>query len=683
MTMYYSQPPLAGSLTTAASLLAWTPGNDPANVASVPLASRGGMPAAPRMMIMGPGPTPGFDLLSQGGSNQDIFNFDRWQYVDIMAFGQTTFAIPPVVWINACHRNGVLALGGIFTYWQPSFDDFYTLMADAATATQAASQLAAIAQYYGFDGYLVDIEYFTQTSNVDQGATIDATVFQTFLSTLRAALQGNSPASFLMYYDTINAGFTPAVVDGYCNELGPDNQMFFQDGATIVSDGIFPNYHWDDCKLDESAKLATALGRSPLDVYMGTDVGVYGSRTWERVRDSARKNLSAALWSATAPFSNRTDEVSFQSLMDELWGTGLDPKTGLAAVIAARPVPAALPFCTTFNQGQGRQFYWPLHGTQTYGGSDWNNLSLQDVATSYNGSVWTAAGKPDAFTLDVSYDLAFDGGSLLLLAAGSDLDLEAFSVIDLYRTAWPMANGLEAAYAVSMAEHAESDVAIGLLLDDPDNTLLLLAPPSSSPFSAPKISGHDVVPVTPSSTTAITAPSTQGGAEWTVRSYDSLPATYGAYNVVEVLAVARLHGIFKRDEGAPQLYLGQLVVTESGGLATAPGSVTGLAVESQWVTLPQGPAAVNLQLSWTPPATGTVRAYDLSYTYTIAGNTTQVWLGRTTNTIYFVDQLYFPVLGGQAYTTELQLVVQVIGGNGVEQSVADAASVPFSWTPPS
>lgn len=684
--MFYTQPPQAGSLFTAASLLAWRPGRDPANVASVPLASRGRhLPSTARVMMMGPSPTAGFDAESQGGTSQDIFNFDRWQYIDMMAFNQALFSIPPVVWTNACHRNGVLALGGIITYWSPYFLDFFTLMATPATAVEAANQLAALAQYYGFDGYLVDIESFIPANaNITPPnyLTLNVDNFQLFLSTLRMGLHVNSHRSFLMYYETVDGQGGAEAVDSYYNELCAQNQMFLQDGGTRVADGMFCNYWWTPQMIQSSAALAKELGRAPLDVYMGVEVGSVGAGAWQQVQQCVENGVSTALWGATWPFSSRSDEVPFSSLMDELWGTGLNPSTGIAAVIPARPVPAELPFCTTFNQGQGRQFYWPPHGTQAYGGSDWNNLSLQDVGMSYRDSVWTAAGSANAFTLDVSYDLALDGGSSLLLAAGSDAAAGAFSVVDLYRTDWRLAKGLEVAYAVQDAGGGSADIAIGLMLNDPGDTLLLLTPSPSTAFASLAVTGCSVVAVEPSSTTSL-QPAAQGSAAWSVRSYQDLPATYGTYSVVEVLAVAVVLGDEPLAQGAPQLYLGQLVVTEGGGLATAPSSVTHLAVEAAWLTLPQGTPAANVELSWRAPATGTVRAYDVSYVYTAPGyGPAQTWLGRTTNTMFWIGELTFPVLAGQRWTTELWFVVQVIGANGVEQGVDEAASVPLAWLPP-
>ena len=467
----YSSQPQSGGLTTAADLLAWTPGNDPINVCSIPLANRGGMPPTARVMMTGPQYMAGFDAESQGGTNQDIFNFDRWQYIDIMVANPAVFSIPPVMWMNACHRNGVRILGSVTPYQEPNFYDFATLLTDPAPATAAANQLVAIAKYYGFDGYMIDIESFAPPNEPDavNGGSLNVDYVQLFLSTLRAGLRANSPNSFLMYYETIDGLTNFDNVNTYKNQLCAVNQMFFQNGSTIVSDGFFCNYAWNAPMAASSAELAKQLTRLPLDVYMGVQVPPNEFATWTLAQTCAQENVSIALWGAAWPFSNRTDEQSFQSLTDGLWGTGLNPTTGMAAVIPARPVPFALPFCTTFNQGQGRQFYWVQHGTQAYGG-DWNNLSLQDVVTTYRDSVWTAAGNSQAFTLDVSFDLALDGGSSLLHSTGSDVAAGDFSIIDLYLTSWPLIDGLEVAYVLQPVGPGAA-LAIGLVLDDPNQTL--------------------------------------------------------------------------------------------------------------------------------------------------------------------------------------------------------------------
>lgn len=57
-----------------------------------------------------------------------------------------------------------------------------------------------------------------------------------------------------------------------------DNEISYQNGITDankpffdISDGIFTNYWWRIGQLQDTARIATALGR-PSDVYSGIDV---------------------------------------------------------------------------------------------------------------------------------------------------------------------------------------------------------------------------------------------------------------------------------------------------------------------------------------------------------------------------------------------------------------------------
>lgn len=48
----------------------------------------------------------------QGAAVRDPFVFYHWHYIDLFVyFSHHTVTIPPVVWTNAAHRNGVLMLG--------------------------------------------------------------------------------------------------------------------------------------------------------------------------------------------------------------------------------------------------------------------------------------------------------------------------------------------------------------------------------------------------------------------------------------------------------------------------------------------------------------------------------------------------------------------------------------------
>ncbi len=62
------------------------------------------------------------------------------------------------VLFNIAHRHGVLSLGTIITEWQDGAKLCSLLLRDESTALRFADQLISIADYYGFDGWLINIE---------------------------------------------------------------------------------------------------------------------------------------------------------------------------------------------------------------------------------------------------------------------------------------------------------------------------------------------------------------------------------------------------------------------------------------------------------------------------------------------------------------------------------------------
>jgi endo-beta-N-acetylglucosaminidase D len=54
------------------------------------------------------------DGSTQGGTIDNLYAFDHWQYADdAYYFRHSLVSVPPVVWTNAAHRNGVRMLGVI------------------------------------------------------------------------------------------------------------------------------------------------------------------------------------------------------------------------------------------------------------------------------------------------------------------------------------------------------------------------------------------------------------------------------------------------------------------------------------------------------------------------------------------------------------------------------------------
>jgi endo-beta-N-acetylglucosaminidase D len=117
--------PTIKALESLSELLGWQTPTDPVSLASVAQ-----VPQAKRPPFAGPASMVGFDCgpwqydpyfteWSQGGTGSsatrtaaNVYNFTFWQYLDICYYiGHQVVIIPPTVWTNAAHANGVSSLG--------------------------------------------------------------------------------------------------------------------------------------------------------------------------------------------------------------------------------------------------------------------------------------------------------------------------------------------------------------------------------------------------------------------------------------------------------------------------------------------------------------------------------------------------------------------------------------------
>ncbi len=78
-----------------------------------------------------------------------------WQYQDIVVGWNTTGLVPNPALVDAAHRNGALCLGTIFQPDRRMFDG------TAMPRPEVAKKLVKLAQYFGFDGYFVNFESYT------------------------------------------------------------------------------------------------------------------------------------------------------------------------------------------------------------------------------------------------------------------------------------------------------------------------------------------------------------------------------------------------------------------------------------------------------------------------------------------------------------------------------------------
>ena len=382
----------------------------------------------------------------------NTYNFTNWAYIDKFTWFSNAangVFIPPRAVIEAAHKNGVKILGTIFIDKSTNYSTFITNSSGNYTA---AGKLLAIAKYYGFDGYIFNMEASTTSTNATH---IKNLMKQIQTLNVSANTQYYNPNLDISWYDALR----PTGALTYQNQLNANNSAFFND-TTVVSNSFFTNYAWTSTGVNNSVTTAKNLSRSPFDVYMGVD-GFDRSGYTTNVANGYIKNknfmdsffttaytvpkISVALYAlANLAYQDMTATGSNQFIYDPAqWsnyydsenrffsGTDLNATTtdasgnfkGIGYYVPARTVITSLPFNTSFNIGQGR--VWSVNGAQTT--RDWSDMSKQDILPTWQWAV-TGAG---SIVPRIDPTVAYNGGSSIKLSGSINNNS---NVIKLYLT---------------------------------------------------------------------------------------------------------------------------------------------------------------------------------------------------------------------------------------------------------
>eukprot|EP00731_Ephydatia_muelleri_P031174 Em0022g688a len=386
--------PVCKPFKTLQAVLSWKPGLDRLCVATVPLRERDRVGAAPRTIIchdmMG-----GYlkDSYVQGHADPQDYYLYHWHYVDSFVYFSHNFVtIPPPTWTNAAHRNGCLSLGTIITEWQDGARLCSQLFESDDLVVKLAQRLVDMAEYYNFDGWLVNIENPIKPQQME--------AVYTFLSLLHSGMHHKRPSSKVIWYDSIlSTGELK-----WQNALNDHNRSFFE-----LCDGIFLNYNWTELGLEASKVLA---GDRYYDVYVGIDVfgrgcpggGGYNSHV---ALDMIRKaDLSAALFAPGWVYETQ-DKADFFQNQDHFWSL-LAPFCKVSKI-------HGLPLVSSFGRGYGGGV--TVDGKVVFSGV-WNNLSAQDQVPNFDSDKMVKSDGQSAMKIDavaVETSCAYYGGSSLKL----------------------------------------------------------------------------------------------------------------------------------------------------------------------------------------------------------------------------------------------------------------------------
>jgi mannosyl-glycoprotein endo-beta-N-acetylglucosaminidase len=618
------------------TILDWDPATDPDapfNRGSIPLATRFSSPdfnVNPHahldegrvQALVAYAPT-SFNP-SQGSATIDYYATNYWQYMDQLVFwggsaGEGLILAPNPTVIDAAHKNGVPVLGNVYLpptafggqiQWVQDF-----VQHDANGVFPVADKMIQAAQYYGFDGWFINQE----TAGGDAQLATD----------MQAMLEYFHAHSNLLitWYDSMTS--TGAI--SYQNALDAQNQMFFQDGPTLVSDNFFLNFNWTATRLTNSATLATSLGRSPYELYAGIDVESNGYNTgvqWNAVFPEGSPHVtSIGFYRPEWTYNSSSNLADFYARDNKFWvGQNGDPSNttttsnwkGVANYIPANSPITTVPWVTNFGTGQGHLY---ARRGQVLSNDDWNNLSLQDVLPTWRWIVRTT-GTP----LDVAIDFsdAFWGGSSLLVSGTLDADNDVL----LYETSLPIASDTLLQLTFKPTVAGPTHLEIGFAFAD-------------APASFEYISAGDV-------------PST----EWS-----TIAVGLGAVDVGRTLAAISLRFVADGASGPYQMRIGQIGVVP--GTTVFPEPAQDLTVVAMHETAPD---SATLRLIWTA-SPSPVAYYDVYHRH---ADDSLTWLGATPNTAYFVGHL---VRDGNEPTSRIEVVP--IGNDF--QFVDNGAGTTVTW----
>jgi len=231
--------------------------------------------------------------------------FSSWDKIDaFIYFGHFRISIPPLVWIQECQKRNVPSLGTIITEGESGSKDTSLLV----TENKCVDKLVALCKFYGFDGYLFNMESDFK----------DEIEYEMFVSMLRRLKCSLGPSSKIIVYDSVCR--TGRV--SYQNSLNAENLPLFD-----ACDGLFTNYWWTDNTLEISK--VNAKDRV-CDVFVGVDVWARGKVAHMKgfgCRDAIRTIRSAGLsvavfapgWTKEAGPSKGSDSLKDQRLQDRMF----------------------------------------------------------------------------------------------------------------------------------------------------------------------------------------------------------------------------------------------------------------------------------------------------------------------------------------------------------------------------
>ncbi|XP_077475198.1 cytosolic endo-beta-N-acetylglucosaminidase isoform X2 [Stigmatopora argus] len=296
----------------------------------------------------------------QGTASEAPYAFYHWQYIDVFNyFTHNLVSIPPAVWTNAAHKHGVIVLGTFITEWTVGTTTCEAFLKEELYL-EVADKLVQLSYYYGFDGWLINIE-----NSLSENAVKTTPLFLRYLTN---QMHQQVPGSMVIWYDSV-------IENGelkWQNELNQSNRVFFD-----ACDGFFTNYNWTPQNLEWMAHYCLTNGRTA-DIYVGVDVFARGNvvggmfETHKALEIIRNHNFSAAIFAPGWVYETQ-DKTKLRHNQDKFWAL-------LKSYLCIHRPALSLPFVSSFCQGFGNAVYWKGKCETK---RNWFNLTAQEIQPWY------------------------------------------------------------------------------------------------------------------------------------------------------------------------------------------------------------------------------------------------------------------------------------------------------------
>ena len=179
---------------------------------------------------------------------------------EFVYFAHKFITIPPISWINLCHRFGIKCYGTIITEWEEGKKLCSGIFQNI---DNCVDKLVEIQRHFNFDGWLLNIENpIGTTKSCGPNNTVDnLTLFLRALKEKSCAANANNPHTKIIWYDSVTISGNL----NWQNKLCRNNKLFYD-----LTDGIFLNYWFSPAGLQESFKLSDPNFKKvygPVDCY--------------------------------------------------------------------------------------------------------------------------------------------------------------------------------------------------------------------------------------------------------------------------------------------------------------------------------------------------------------------------------------------------------------------------------